>query len=122
MVSVTYSSLTGLLNLDVPGDLSAAQAEDILDMAINQINLFANVSVSNMSGTAGSKTVTLTRSQWAAVYLVARVLYESGFKGVDGASTGGVTDSPSDPMSNRAVMDMVQQACSMLRSAYVKRT
>ena len=74
MVSVAYSDLHNVLNLSV-GDISAAKTEALLDQAIDLLNLYANQTISNMAGAAGSKTVTLTSKQRGAVIEVAKAVY-----------------------------------------------
>lgn len=74
MVSVAYSDLHNVLNLTV-SDITAVKTEALLDQAIDLLNLYANQSISNMAGSGGSKTVTLTSKQRGAVFEVAKAIY-----------------------------------------------
>jgi hypothetical protein len=51
-------------------DLAAADVERIIDDAINQVNLDAAQSMSNMTGAEGSKTVTVTAPQSVPVKIL----------------------------------------------------
>lgn len=121
MVTVTYASLHSLLNLTT-SNISAINTENLIDMAINMLNLYGDLSISAMSGSSGSKTVTLTSAEWAAVFLVCRALYYSGYKGPDSASIAGLSYSPADLLSNPNVMVEVKHAASQLRARTMLRT
>jgi len=90
-----------VLNLSV-GDVSAIKTEALIDQAIDLLNLYANQSISNMAGTAGSKTVTLTSRQRAAVFEVAKAVYYRDYLSQVPLSGDGVSASVSatlDPVS-----------------------
>jgi hypothetical protein len=110
MVSVSYTTFQTPMDLTT-NDISEAETETLIDAAINHVNAIGNLSISNMSGAAGSMTVTLTSAQWGVVFYVARAMYYSGFKGVVGASVGGgATSVPVDilldPQFNSTVRRM----------------
>jgi len=102
MVSVAYSDLHNVLNLSV-GDISAIKTEALLDQAIDLLNLYANQTLSNMAGTAGSKTVTLTSKQRAAVFEVAKAVYYKDFLSQVHLSGDGVSASVSSTLDPVAV-------------------
>ncbi len=79
MPSVTYSTLTTILNITVPGDIAATEAEALIDHAANTLNIFG-ADISNMSGTAGSKTVGLDSEEAGAVIEIASDLYYLDFQ------------------------------------------
>jgi hypothetical protein len=89
MVTYTYNSFHSVINLDT-GDISAIVTETVIDQAIHLINLagahVANdrsvsyTDISNLSGTAGSKTVTLTSAQAGAVTEVAKAVYYRDYR------------------------------------------
>jgi hypothetical protein len=120
MVSVSYTDLHTLLDLTTT-QLTAAETEGLLDWAIDLLNLYSNAEMSNMSGVAGSKTVTLTGAQRGAVFFVARALYESGFKGVDTASIGSLSSSPVDVLANPTIERLIRLAAKKLSTKYFER-
>jgi hypothetical protein len=89
MVTYTYSTLQSLINIDTD-DVTAANTENMIDQAIHLINLagahVANdrsvsyTDITNLSGTAGSKTVTLTSAQAGAVTEVAKAVYYRDYR------------------------------------------
>lgn len=97
MVSVTYSSFHSVMNLTI-GDIPAVNTENLLDWAIDTINLYGNVSITNMAGVAGSKTVTLTSKQRGAVFLMAKFLYPSYRGPKDKVSVDGISIQNVDPL------------------------
>ena len=89
MVSVSYTDVHTPMNLTV-NDISATNTEILMDVAIDSLNLEGDLSLDNMSGAAGSKTVTLTQRQRAAVLFTTRAIYYGWYKNIDTASVGGV--------------------------------
>jgi hypothetical protein len=89
MVTYTYSMLQNVLNIDTD-DVTAANTENLIDQAIHLLNLagahVANdrsvsyTDITNLSGTAGSKTVTLTSAQAGAVTEVAKAVYYRDYR------------------------------------------
>ena len=71
MVSVTYTTLTHLVN---DTSIAPATAEEIIDQAINILNTYG-CSLSNMTGVAGAKTLTVTSAEAGAVIAVAVEIY-----------------------------------------------
>ena len=114
MASVKASDWKNVMNLtDKPTD---TQAEYILDLAIDTLNLFG-ATLSNMTGeTPGSKTVTLTSKQRGAVFHAARAIYYGFFKEIKVASTGGVTVSVTDLVSNPEVVKTIKEAAKRLEA------
>lgn len=89
MVTVTYTSLHNFLNLST-GDITAAKTEDLIDTAIDLLN--ANgAELDNMSGSAGSKTVTLTSAARGAVLNLAAMLYRHRYVDPEQMTVGGIT-------------------------------
>jgi len=121
MVSVAYSDLQTVLNLTT-NDISAANTETLIDWAIDLLNLYGNVSISNMSGVAGSKTVTLTSKQRGAVFFVARSIYYAGYMDPRPMSVGGESVLPIDLMMNPTFERMVKMAARQLTTFTITRT
>jgi hypothetical protein len=118
MVSVTASTLSDLID---DNDLEATDAEKIIDHAIDLLNLYSEIDedIPNMSGTAGSKTLTVQGYERGAIITVARVIYKSFFKNEDGGSVGlglASNSSAADLMANPNVLAMVQAQAQLLAS------
>jgi len=111
MVSVTASTLDGLLHLS--GGVDDQDLEAIIDESIDLLNLHG-ADLSNMTGTAGSKTVNLDTKEKGAVLLVARAVYYGFYKGLESSSVGGLTVGSPDLMSNPNVIRTVKEAARLL--------
>jgi len=95
-------------------DLTSIDAEYILDLAIDCLNLYG-ANISNMAGdTPGSKTVTLTSKEKAAVFIVARAIYYGFYREVTTASVAGLAVGPADLMSNPQVLQIIREAAKRL--------
>jgi len=120
MVSVSYSDFNDVMNLaDSP---SATVQEKLIDVAIDTVNLVGNLSISNMSGTAGSKTVTLTQKERAAVLGLTRYIYYGWYRNINPQSAGDVGVTPANLMENPEAMRTVRLYASMLQSRSFTRT
>ena len=112
MVSVTADTFKDLMNLPTLDD---ADVEQILDMAVDCLNLYGQLDMSNMAGTAGSKTLNLTSQQKAAVFIVARAIYYGFYLRLSSGSVGGLTvTTPSDLMANIVVSESLHEAARLL--------
>jgi len=120
MVSVSYTDIHNPMNLTT-NDITAAETEALIDLAIDLLNLFSDAAMSNMSGVAGSKTVTLTAAQRGAVTLVTRDLYYSFFKDIETSTVGGVGVSPTDVLANPASVRLIRVAAKRLQGKYIER-
>jgi hypothetical protein len=136
MVSITADTLIDLLNDD---DLADEDAENILDMAIDCLNLFnKDLDLSNMQGDAGSKTLSVDSRVRGAILLVANQIYLSIFRvgsssGASGSSStsyglGGLSYSQSASsnitsslLNNPEVLTAVKEAASQLSEIEVSK-
>jgi len=112
MPNITASDLDAILNL--AGQVSNTNLEKIIDLAIDCLNLYGNLDLPNMSGTAESKTVSLESREKGAVFIVARAIYYSFYKGVESSTVGGLSVSTPDLMSNQTVLAAVKEAARQL--------
>jgi len=121
MTSITYSAWTAVMNLNVGAgagyDVTDQNAEKILDLTIDALNLFGNLEMSNMAGTAGSKTVNLSSSQKAAVFIVARAIYYGFYKELDVSNVGGVNMTTNDLMKDPETIKLIKDCAEKLRAA-----
>jgi len=109
-------SLTATLFKSIHHDTSIDDddAENIIDLAISEITLHSGEDLPVMSGTAGSKTVSLTTQQYAAVMEVARAIYNSDYKGIETTAVGGMSVSNPDLKSNPMVQAAIVRAARRL--------
>ena len=121
MPSITYSAWTAIMNLNVGAgagyDVTAENAEKILDLAINCLNLFGSLDpeLSVMSGAAGSKTVTLSGREQAAVFMVARAIFYGFYKELDVSNVGGVNMTTNDLMKDPGTIQLIKDAAALLQ-------
>lgn len=102
-------------------NMSNEDAEYIIDQAINWLNRYGT-SLSNMSGTAGSKTVSLTSQEEGVVFETARLVYYAFYKGVENVVVQGQTVSTPDIMSNPTVLRQIKEGAWLLRGRTFLRT
>lgn len=114
MVSVTASDFHILMHLTI-NDISLTNTENLLDKAIGALNLFGKLEISQLHGTAESKTLSVNDKTQFAIYLVARAIYYSFYKGITSASVEGVSITPLDLMSSPAVLESLKEAARNLR-------
>ena len=110
MVSVSASDFKNVMHITD----SDTNMEYVLDMAINTLNLFGAEAIDNMSGDAGSKTVTLTSKQQGGVFLAAQIIYEQMFKDRGNVGIGGVTVTTADLLANPVVMSTIEKIAKKL--------
>jgi len=110
MVSITYTSLTTL----VDASLAVATAEAIIDNAINELNLYGDgVDLPNMTGTSGSKTLSVESKEAGAILKVAKAIYFRDYKGPTQVTLGGVS------MNTQRVEDVVKECAQRLKEIEV---
>ena len=114
MASLTAATFKSLMHL-TNAAISDTNMEYVIDQAINELNLEGNLDLPNMSGTAGSKTVSLESREAGAVQRVARVIYASFYKKPGSAGLGGMTVSSPDLASIPAVQQVIKEAASHLK-------
>jgi hypothetical protein len=110
MVTITHDSLTTLLNDTV---IVAATAEEIIDLAVDTLNLYG-ADLPNMSGVAGVKTVSVESKEKGAILLVARKIYYGFYKGSTNVSIGGLAVSNIDVLGNQSVLNFAKECASRL--------
>lgn len=112
MATITADEFQAILNL-TDSDISNTNTEYVLDFAINLLNLYG-ADLSNMSGTAGSKTWSGESSEKGAIYMVARAAYYSFFKGIETAAIAGLSATSPDVIANPVIMQTVKEAAQQL--------
>jgi len=105
------------------GDISLANLEYLIDNAINYVNLVTGLSISNLSGAAGSKTVTVTSAQDPIIKMLAGLLvraYLDKGPAVNVAAVN-VTQITTDP-HYKVFMRIVNEGINRLRGRSFVRT
>ena len=114
-VTITGNTLLKLLN--DPEDVTVTQGEIVTDQSIDMINghLEEGKTLSNMSGAAGSKTLSASSRERGIIMMVAKLVYQSFFKQWgSSAQLGSAGSTTSDPLSNSAVLAAVKEAAELL--------
>lgn len=104
MASVSASDFKNVMNITT----SSEHVEYVLDLAIDALNIFG-ATLSNMSGAAGSKTVSLTSSQRGGVFMVAREVYEKFYKDSGSSSVAGMSVTVSDILNDADILDLLER-------------
>lgn len=113
MTDYTASHFSGLLD---DASISATNMENLVDSAIDLLNLFGAETISNMSGDAGAKTVTLTSKQHGGVVQAVRVIYMGVWRNLQIGSSGlqGQTMSTTDVLANPTVVTLIEKIAERL--------
>lgn len=117
MATITYVDLHDLLNITV-GDISAINAEKVIDLAVDCLNLYG-ADLPNMSGTAGAKSLSLESREKGAVFMVARAIYYGFYKGLDAVGISSLSTSAPDLMSNSTITAVIKEAGHLLSEVEV---
>lgn len=124
-INVTAQNILDENNWTAADDITLTKTERLMDNAINYINLEANTNIPPTAGTAESKTVTLTRSESAAMKTLTALLIRAHLDkgpniGVGSISVSGVISDPHYTL----YADIVQKSISRLKTTnpiYVER-
>ena len=115
MVTITGSDFKGLIQ---DASISDTNAEKIVDEAIDLLNLYGeDLDLSNLSGTAGSKTVAVTSKKRGAIYLFARAVYATFWMNASNANVGigGLSVTLGEVMGNPITFGALKEAAQLLR-------
>lgn len=116
---VADAKVTEFKTLIQDTSISDANVENIFDLAANTYNIFG-CDVTNMAGTAGSKTVTYTSAEKGAVYQGARIIYASFYKNPanhPNANAGATSVTSTDLQSNSVIWTMLKEIAEALKGA-----
>ena len=104
-------------------DISKAKVEALIDNAINYINLETGLSISNMSGSEGSKSVTVTSSQAPVVKALASLYVRAYVDHGPEAAVGGMSSTVVNEDPQLALLrGVVERGVMLLRSRSFVRT
>ena len=112
MANLTAAEVKAVMDLD-DDDITDTNMEKLIDLAINTLNMYG-ADLSNMSGTAGTKTVGLESTEAGAVYTAVRAVYYGYHKGLESVGAAGLTVSSPDLASNPAVLNVIKEAARQI--------
>lgn len=118
MPTITAAEFRSVMNL--PSSLSAQSLEYLLDLAIDALN-FLGGDYSNLSGSAGTKSLTVESNKRFGVFAAARAIYYSFFKDITTRSIGDISVTPTDLIANPEVLKVLQMAASKSVDINVRR-
>ena len=129
MTEITAAKVLGRFfyestDFDPDGDETASytNVEYLIDDVIDYINLETGSSISNLAGVAGSKTVTVTGAQNAAIKLLMPVmLKETKYKISTSGSLGQLSSSESIGAQDPLFRDLLKNALNRLRTRGMER-
>jgi hypothetical protein len=108
MAVIVAATLQTLLNAL---QVSATNMENLIDLAVDLLNL-EGADLPNMSGTAGSKTLSVESTEKAAIFLAARAIYHSD---PTQFSLAEMNINSGDLLSNPEVMRAIKAAACSIR-------
>lgn len=118
---VADAFITDLKTIFDDAAIADATVESLVDAVIDELNLYG-LSLDNMAGVAGSKTITLASSEKAAVRRIFRVMYASWHKNAAAnasVNVGAIGVTLPDLISRPEVQAMINQTASLLLKASV---
>jgi hypothetical protein len=122
MATLTGADFITIMNLSDDTSFDAETAEEILDAAINKLNRYLyryGLEISNLTGTAGSKTLTLEGREKDAVLTIASLIYLKNYKTSgsqsESASLGPASMSTSMSTTSMNVEETARQVADELR-------
>ena len=119
MPVLTYTTMSDPMGLTIGTgsgyDVSAETLETIIDLAIDALNLFG-ADLGNLTGTAGAKSLSCSSAEKGAILIVARAVYYSFYKNVQGASIGGITVTANDLMKDPGTLQLIKDAARALQA------
>lgn len=120
---VAAQFITDLKTIFNDAAIEETTLETLTDAVIDELNSHG-CNISNMAGTAGSKTITLTSAQRGGIRKIFRCIYASWNKNAantPSSTAGGVSNSSSDLMSNPEVLAMIKDTARQLLGRGFKR-
>ena len=111
-MTVTITGDTILNLLKNPSGITTTHGEIVMDQAIDHLNIYLDKdnTISNLSGTAGSKTLSVSSRERGAINLVARMVYMSFLKQHGGsANMGSLGSSTIDLLSNPTSVAIIKE-------------
>jgi len=117
MGTITAATMKTILN-KTDADASDTDFELIMDAAIDLLNLFG-AEISNMSGTAGSKTVSVESNEKGALILVTREVWYGIRQGPEQVGVGNLTVTLGNILGNPTTMRNIEVVAARLKEIEV---
>ncbi len=118
MVAITYLDIWDVLNLSTL-KISIQKAEDLIQQAIDLLNLYGNQSVADLTGITPNRTTTATGRQRGAIIEIAKSIYYRNYH-VQLSSRMGSASSTVSP--SREPSDVAKEMASRLVTRSVVST
>lgn len=115
MVSLTAATVKLILN---DSAISDTDMEILMDVAVDLLNLYG-AEISNMTGAAGTKTVSVESKQKGALMIATRAIYYGFWKGIENVGISSLSVSVSDVLANPAVISSIKDAAARLKEIEV---
>jgi len=117
LVSLTAATIKVILNL-TDTDISDTNFEPIVDVAVDLLNLYG-ADISNMSGTAGTKTIGVDSKQKGALILVTREVWYGIHQGPEEVNVGNITVTLGNILGNPTTMKNIKDVARQLKEIEV---
>jgi len=123
MATITAQQILDETGYTAANHISLTNLEYLIDNAINYINSEAGLSISNLSGAAGSKTVTVTNAQAPIIKMLSKLFIRAYVDMGPNVAVGGLAVSTltSDPQY-ALFLPLITQGINRLRGRSFERT
>ena len=112
MVSITADIAQAMLNLS-DSDITNTNMEYLIDQAVNRLNTYGS-ELPNMTGSVGSKTLSVESREAGAIYEVARLIYYGYYKGQDSTAISSLSVTSPNMLSNPVVEGQIERLARQL--------
>jgi hypothetical protein len=123
-MSTTTKILNAATITSLTSETSTTKLEEAIDVTISALNIY-RCDIPLLSGTAGTKSVTLTSQQYGAVMMVLRTIfvnYAKNFSGTQSIALGQISMTYAESLSNPGNMQIIKEIAWQLRSRGILRT
>lgn len=115
MTSYDAGDLRTLLGI-AAADIELSIIERVMDVGIGLLNIFG-AGLSELGGSAGSKTVSLEGPEWAAVSQISRMVYADNYEDSGGTiEIGDITVEARDYLSDPKFIGVVKEFAHELQT------
>lgn len=89
MVTITATQMEAILDLST-SDITLINMEKLIDVAVNRLNTY-RCELPNMTGTEGTKTLSVESREAGAIQEVTRIIYYGHYRGQENLTISGIT-------------------------------
>jgi len=112
MVSITADIFQAIFNLS-DADISNTNMEYLIDYAVNRLDTYG-ADLPNMTGAAGSKTLSVESREAGAIQKATRLLYYESYKEQETTALGPMSTSPPNILVNPTVEAEIKELARQL--------